>query len=56
VHVPQEFLSQLSRVVAPGTSLVVTQLAASSETTGPDFTVITADEPSATKSGAKSGG
>jgi lipoprotein-anchoring transpeptidase ErfK/SrfK len=56
VHVPQEFLSHLSRVVAPGTSLVVTQLAASSETTGPDFTVITADEPSATKSGAKSGG
>ncbi len=49
VHVPQEFLTQLSRVIAPGTSLVVTQMAATRETTGADFTVITADEPRATK-------
>ena len=49
VHVPQEFLTQLSTVVVPGTSLVVTQLAATSETTGPDFTVVTADEPRAGK-------
>ena len=49
VHVPQEFLTQLSRVIASGTSLVVTQLAATGETTGPDFTVITADAPPGTK-------
>lgn len=45
VHVPQEFLTQLSRVIIPGTSLVVTQLASTGETTGADFTVVTADEP-----------
>jgi lipoprotein-anchoring transpeptidase ErfK/SrfK len=49
VHVPQEFLTQLATVIAPGTSLVVTQLAATGETTGPDMTVITADVPPGTK-------
>ncbi|MEO8308409.1 MAG: L,D-transpeptidase [Pseudomonadota bacterium] len=51
VHVPQEFLTQLSKVIMPGTSLVVTQLAATGETTGPDFTVITADAPAGTNIG-----
>jgi hypothetical protein len=45
VHVPQEFLTQLTMAITPGTSLVVTQLASSGETTGPDFTVITAEVP-----------
>ena len=51
VHVPQEFLTQLAAVITPGTSLVVTQLASSGETTGADFTVITADAPPAGKTG-----
>ena len=51
VHVPREFLSQLSRAITPGTSLVVTQLASSGETTGADFTVITADAPPVGKTG-----
>jgi L,D-transpeptidase catalytic domain len=45
VQVPQEFLTQLSRAITPGTSLVVTQLASTGETTGSDFTVITAEAP-----------
>ena len=45
VHVPPEFLRKLSAVVAPGTTLVTTQLAASGVTTGEDLTVVTADEP-----------
>jgi hypothetical protein len=45
VQVPPEFLRELATVVKPGTTLVVTQLAASGVTTGQDMTVITADEP-----------
>jgi len=45
VHVPAEFLQQLSAVVAPGTTVVTTQLAASGVTTGEDLTVVTADQP-----------
>jgi hypothetical protein len=45
VQVPPEFLRELATVVKPGTTLVVTQIAASGVTTGQDMTVITADEP-----------
>jgi hypothetical protein len=45
VHVPPEFREHLAGVIRPGTSLVVTQLAATRETTGPDFTVVTSEEP-----------
>jgi hypothetical protein len=51
VHVPQEFLAALSKVVTPGTSLVVAPGASSRDTTGSDFTVVTADEPTAGKTG-----
>jgi L,D-transpeptidase catalytic domain len=51
VHVPQEFLGQLAKAITPGTSLVVTQLASTQDTTGEDFTVITADEPPTGKTG-----
>jgi hypothetical protein len=44
VHVPPAFLEKLSAVVAPGTTLVTTQLAASGVTTGTDMTVVTAEE------------
>jgi hypothetical protein len=47
VHVPEEFLRHVATVVEPGTTIVVTQLAASGVTTGQDITVMTADEPSA---------
>jgi hypothetical protein len=43
VQVPQEFLDGVARVVAPGTTLVTTQLPASGSTTGVDMTVVTAD-------------
>jgi hypothetical protein len=52
VRVPQEFGDLMRGAVVPGTSLVVTQIAATLDTTGSDFTVVTADEPA----GAKSGG
>jgi hypothetical protein len=45
VQVPPEFLAGLADVVAPGTTLVVTQLASSGATTGVDMTVVTADPP-----------
>jgi hypothetical protein len=45
VRVPPEFLSGLADVLAPGATLVVTQLAASGSTTGVDMTVVTADPP-----------
>jgi hypothetical protein len=45
VQVPPEFLAGLAGAVAPGTTLVVTQLAASGTTTGVDMTVVTADPP-----------
>jgi len=45
VQVPPEFLAGLADVVAPGATLVVTQLAASGSTTGVDMTVVTADPP-----------
>ena len=44
-RVPAEFLGGLAGVVAPGTTLVVTQLASSGATTGVDMTVVTADPP-----------
>jgi hypothetical protein len=43
VQVPQEFRDGVARVVAPGTTLVTTQLPASGSTTGVDMTVVTAD-------------
>jgi hypothetical protein len=45
VHVPEEFRAHLKGVIVPGTSLLVVQMAATPETTGADFTVITADAP-----------
>ena len=49
IKVPPEFLRQAATVVGPGTTMVVTQLAASPATTttaATDFTVVTAEEPS----------
>jgi hypothetical protein len=45
VHVPEDFLRKLTAVLAPGTTLITTQLAASGATTGMDMTVVTAEEP-----------
>jgi len=45
VQAPPEFLAHLGSVLAPGTTLVVTQLPASGATTGVDMTVVTADSP-----------
>jgi lipoprotein-anchoring transpeptidase ErfK/SrfK len=47
VRGPAEFLQQLMSVVVPGTTLVLTQLPASGQTTGVDMTVVTADPPAA---------
>jgi hypothetical protein len=46
VKLPARFLAGLRAVVSPGATLVVTQLAASGDTTGVDMTVVTADPPS----------
>jgi hypothetical protein len=43
VKVPAAFLTAVGEVLSPGATLVVTQLAASGETTGVDMTVVTAD-------------
>ncbi|MEQ1803032.1 MAG: L,D-transpeptidase [Gammaproteobacteria bacterium] len=46
--IPDPFLRQVATVAGPGTTLVVTRLAASGATTtaaGTDFTVVTAEEP-----------
>ena len=45
VQVPAEFRAHLRGVIVPGTSLMVVQMAATPETTGADFTVMTADQP-----------
>jgi len=45
VHVPAAFLEGVASVVTPGTTLVVTQLPASGDTTGVNMTVVTADPP-----------
>jgi len=45
VKVPAAFLSDLGKVLSPGATLVVTQLAATGETTGVDMAVVTADPP-----------
>ncbi|MGI9246791.1 MAG: hypothetical protein ACR2I8_08850, partial [Steroidobacteraceae bacterium] len=49
VRAPREFLENLQAVVAPGTTLVVTQLPASGSTTGVDMTVVTADPAAAAR-------
>jgi lipoprotein-anchoring transpeptidase ErfK/SrfK len=48
IRVPPEFLTRAATVVVPGTTMVITQLAASPATTttvANDFTVVTAEEP-----------
>ncbi len=48
IKVPPEFLARAATVVGPGTTMVMTQLAANSATTttvATDFTVVTAEEP-----------
>jgi len=46
--IPPEFLTRAATVVGPGTTMVITQLAASPATTttvATDFTVVTAEAP-----------
>jgi hypothetical protein len=45
VHVPAEFLDKLRGSLATGTTMVLTQLPASGDTTGLGMTVVTAEEP-----------
>jgi hypothetical protein len=45
VQVPPDFLRDLGKALVPGTTMVITQLPASGDTTGVDMTVVTADEP-----------
>ena len=45
VSVPGAFLEAVSKVVSGGTTLVVTQLAASGDTTGQEVNVMVAEEP-----------
>jgi L,D-transpeptidase catalytic domain len=47
VHVPAAFLQGVATVITPGTTLVVTQLPASGDTTGVGMTVVTAEPPGA---------
>jgi hypothetical protein len=44
VSVPAGFLEELQKAVTPGTTLVVTQLPASGDTTGMDLNVVVAEQ------------